>query len=122
MVLVIIAMGVWIWYLYKSKKEGEGEVLALQKEKDEAEASFAKAAASQAGLSEYNKKLQEKKDRAKQKVMDLLAQKSKISNREAAQALGVSRITIIRYFDELENEGKAKQVGKTGQNVFYEAK
>jgi len=32
----------------------------------------------------------------------------------------VSDATATRYLDELEKEGKIKQVGKTGKGVFYE--
>ena len=112
LILIIAVMGVWIWYLLKEKKESEKEVLMLSKEKDEL-ASFG------GGLEEYNKKMQEKKEQAKEKIMELFESRGKISNSDAAKALGISRNTVIRYLDELEAESKVKQVGKTGQAVFY---
>ncbi len=33
---------------------------------------------------------------------------------------GISEATATRYLEELEKEGKIKQVGKTGAHVFYE--
>ncbi len=35
---------------------------------------------------------------------------------------GVSDATATRYLDELEKEQKIRQIGKTGQNVFYTLK
>lgn len=43
----------------------------------------------------------------------------RISNDDVQKLLGVSDATAERYLDELEDEGKLKQVGKTGQSVFY---
>jgi hypothetical protein len=34
--------------------------------------------------------------------------------------LGIPESTVTRYFDELEKEGKIKQIGKTGRDVAYE--
>ncbi len=112
LVLVIVAMGIWVWRLLKDKKENEKEILALEKEKDEL-AEFGN------GLEEYNKKMQEKKERAKEKIMKLFEGKEKISRREVVKALNASKNTAIRYLDDLESEGKVKQIGKTGQAVFY---
>ncbi|MDP3882601.1 MAG: helix-turn-helix domain-containing protein [Candidatus Staskawiczbacteria bacterium] len=112
LILVIAGMGVWVWYLLKQKAESEKEVLALSKEKDEL-ASFG------SGLEEYNKKMQEKKEQAKAKIMELLARKEKISNSEAVKNLSISSSSAVRYLDELEREGKVKQVGKTGKSVVY---
>lgn len=43
-----------------------------------------------------------------------------ITNNQVEQALGIPESTVTRYFDELEKKGKVKQVGVTGQAVFYE--
>ena len=73
------------------------------------------------GLAEYNQKLQEKKNKAKEKILEMVKAKGKTSNRDAAKVLNVSSASVRRYFDDLEAEGKVKQVGKTGQNVVYTA-
>ncbi|MBU1179691.1 winged helix-turn-helix transcriptional regulator, partial [Patescibacteria group bacterium] len=58
----------------------------------------------------------------KQKILELLADKKKIANNDVEKLLGVSDATTERYLDELEKEGKIKQVGKTGKHVYYQRK
>src|SRR3989338_6322971 len=113
LVLIIVGMVVWVWCLLKDKKENEKEILAMEKEKNELD-DFG------AGLEEYNKKMQEKKEQAKEKIMGLLKNKDKTSNQDAVKLLGISSATSVRYLDELEKEGRIKQVGKTGKKVFYQ--
>lgn len=71
-------------------------------------------------LTDYNRKRQEKKEKAKNKIVEFLAEKGRISHSDIAKQLKLKRTTVVRYLDELEQEGKAKQVGKVGQSVFYE--
>jgi predicted HTH transcriptional regulator len=71
------------------------------------------------GLEEYNKKTQEKKEQAKQKILEFFKNKNKISNKDVVSLLNISTATAVRYLDELEKEGKVKQVGETGKYVFY---
>ena len=111
LILVIIGMGIWIWYLLRNIKEGEREVLAVEKERDE----YTEMGK---GLSDYNQKLQEKKNLAKDKILEIFKTKKKISNNDVVRLLEISSATAVRYLDELEKEGKAKQVGKTGRKVF----
>ncbi len=60
-----------------------------------------------------------------QKILDMLEKKSaqdakaRITNNDVQKLLGVSDATVVRYLDELEKSGVLKQVGKTGQSVFY---
>jgi Fic family protein len=42
------------------------------------------------------------------------------TNNDIEKLLGVSDATATRYLDELEKEGLIKQVGKTGNAVYYE--
>lgn len=65
------------------------------------------------------KQAKEKREH-KQKILDLLAGEDKISNSEVGKMLVVSDSTVVRYMDELETQGLAKQVGKTGRDVFYQ--
>ncbi len=111
-ILIIIGLGIWIFWLLEQKKENEKEVLALGKEKDEL-AELGK------GLEEYNRKMQEKKEKAKEKIMELFSKKEKVSHKDVVVALNASKNTAVRYLDELEMESKIKQIGKTGQGVFY---
>lgn len=125
LIIIIIVLGVWAVKLYKDKKargRRSWRVPRLRNEAGMAAKGLAKRdeyAELGRGLAEYNQKLQEKKNQMKSKIMELLDAKGKISNQEAAKALGVSRYSVVRYFDELEEEGKVKQVGKIGQDVIY---
>jgi predicted HTH transcriptional regulator len=56
----------------------------------------------------------------KQAIISAFAEKGRLTNDELQSLLGVSSSTVVRYMDELEKEGKVRQVGPTGQNVYYE--
>lgn len=58
----------------------------------------------------------------KEKITAFLREKGEASNEEIRKYLGVSRRSVVRYLDELEREGKAEQVGKTGYTVIYRLK
>lgn len=62
----------------------------------------------------------EEKRRNKEAILGLLKTKSPITNNHVEQLLGVSDATAERYLQELEQEGRVRQVGKTGQAVYYE--
>ena len=110
LILIIAGMSVWIWKLSNEKRE-----VKLAKREAEDNVELGK------GLAEYNQKMQEKKDLAKAKILEIM-KAGKISNRDVAKGLLVSSATAVRYLDELEAEGKVKQVGKTGKWVVYSLK
>ncbi len=63
----------------------------------------------------------EEKEQNKQAILDLMESGNQpLTNEHLRQMLGVSEATATRHLDELEKEGKIKQVGKTGAHVFYE--
>jgi len=74
------------------------------------------------------------KEERKQRIMTLLGgneipspsgapfTKGEWGNAEIRKTLGVSSRTAVRYLDELEKEGKVKQVGKIGHAVTYRLK
>jgi len=105
-------LGVWAVKLYKDKKESEREAELAERERDE----YAELGR---GLAEYNQKMQDRKNQAKEKILKLFETKTKISNQEAAKVLNVSCASARRYFDDLEAEGRAKQIGKSGKKVYY---
>jgi len=41
-------------------------------------------------------------------------------NDDVERLVKVSNATAERYLDELEKEGKIKQIGKTGHAVYYQ--
>mgnify|MGYP001064072098 CR=1 FL=1 len=118
LILIIFGLGMWVWKLRNDKFEQEGEALMEQKEKDE----YIEMGR---GLAEYNKMVQEKREKAKAKILEMLALRQAQGNQggigcgEAAKELHISNASARRYFDDLEAENKVKQVGKTGKNVFY---
>ena len=62
-----------------------------------------------------------KKAENKAKILETLqqTQDKKIKNNDIEKLLGVSDATATRYLDELEKEGKVRQVGTTGHAVYY---
>ncbi len=71
------------------------------------------------GISQRNKFVAHKKNKAKHKILQLVLAKEKVSHKEVAQLLGLSKTSVCRYLAELEQDGKIKQVGTTGKSVFY---
>lgn len=59
------------------------------------------------------------KEEHKQKILDFIAGKEKITNNDIQNFLGVSDATAERYLNELEKEGVLNQSGKSGKYVFY---
>lgn len=55
----------------------------------------------------------------KERILDLFKDKDKITNNDVEKLLGVSDASATNYLQELENEGKIRQVGKTGRSVYY---
>ncbi len=66
------------------------------------------------------KKQAREKEENKQSILGILENQSPLTNNHVEQLLGISDATATRYFDELEKEGKVRQVGKTGRHVYYE--
>jgi len=64
--------------------------------------------------------IQDRKRKKRDKIMQALSTKNKITNDEVEKLLHVSDATATRYLSALENEGKIKQIGKTGTGVVYQ--
>lgn len=60
-----------------------------------------------------------KKNTNKAKIIELFASKPKLTNADIRQALGLSRRSVTRYLNQLEDEGKIRQEGKSGRFVTY---
>ena len=74
------------------------------------------------GFAAFNLKRQQAKGQAKKKILKLLKDKTSISNNDVERLLSVSDATATNYLQELENEGKIVQIGKTGRAVSYSLK
>ncbi len=60
------------------------------------------------------------KEANKNAILGLLETQGPLTNNQVEQMLGISDATVTRYFEELEREGRACQIGKTGPGVYYE--
>mgnify|MGYP002626176012 FL=1 len=60
------------------------------------------------------------KSENKRKIIEYIREQGKVKNDDIENLLGVSEATVTRYFDDLEKEGKVRQVGETGHAVYYE--
>lgn len=68
----------------------------------------------------FLEKLGIRKRKKLDKILDVLNKKNKITNDEVEKLLHISDATATRYLDQLEKEGKIRQVGKTGKYTYYE--
>ena len=66
------------------------------------------------------KKQAEEKEKNKEAILGLMESGNQpLTNSHVHQMLGIPESSATRYLDELEKEGKVRQVGKTGQSVYY---
>ena len=70
-------------------------------------------------LAKGRAKVQEKKQKKLDKIMELLNIKDKVSNADVEKLFRVSDATATRYLSALQKQGKIRKVGKTGRSVFY---
>lgn len=63
-----------------------------------------------------------RKNSNKEKILALIRERKEASNSDIREALGVSERSVVRYMDELEREGRVKQIGNTGRGVLYRLK
>lgn len=76
----------------------------------------------------YQDARQKQREESKGKILKELTlrqtqgKEAKITNNDVEKLLGVSDATATRYLDELEKQGKVRQVGKTGRSVYYQLK
>lgn len=64
--------------------------------------------------------IQDRKRKKRDKIMQALNTRGKITNDEVEKLLHVSDATATRYLSALEKEGRIRQVGKTGHGVVYQ--
>jgi predicted HTH transcriptional regulator len=63
-----------------------------------------------------------RKNRSKERVLELLEKRGTLTNAEIREVLGVHRRSVVRYLNELEREGKLEQIGASGRFVTYRRK
>ncbi len=60
-----------------------------------------------------------KKQKNKEKILEFLRENKRVTNNNIEKLLSVSDATATRYLSELEKEQKVRQIGKTGNAVYY---
>lgn len=115
-IIALLAAVAGVWVRWRRKYEiVEQELRRTQKELEKERELFN-------GFDEYNKKIAWLKAERKQKIMDEIQKQGGISAHKAADLIEVSRFTAFRHLEELEQEGKIKQVGSFGRGVIYKLK
>ncbi len=71
---------------------------------------------------DINEEASAKKQENIAKIMSLFDSKTEITNNDVQKLLSVSDATVVRYLDELEQQGKIEQIGRTGTSVTYRPK
>ncbi|MDP2637603.1 MAG: HTH domain-containing protein [Candidatus Levybacteria bacterium] len=81
---------------------------------------FFKQAKKQAvGICNYTLDQSVRKNANLQKILELFASNKELTNESIRENLKVSNRSVVRYMDELEKQGKVKQIGNTGRSVTY---
>lgn len=60
------------------------------------------------------------KEADKERIYGLLETNTPLTNSHIHMMLDIPESTATRYLDELEKEGRVRQVGQTGAHVYYE--
>jgi len=63
--------------------------------------------------------LKERTGKRKSRIMEFAREKGKVVNDDVEDMFCISDDTARNYLDELEHDGKLKQVGETGRGVYY---
>lgn len=74
------------------------------------------------GIASHIKKQQEEKLERKAKILEILRGRDSVTNDDIEKALGVSDASATNYLQDLEHEGKIKQIGERGRFVSYRQK
>jgi len=110
-IYLIIGFGVGYFYA-KTKFEAR-----LRQGSGETKGNHAEVDKGGVGLIE---KQAEEKDENKEKILEALNTRGRLTNDDVEQLVGVSDATATWYLEELEKEGKARMIGDTGSGVYYE--
>lgn len=83
-------------------------------------ASFIRVKRSDGGKKKLLERQADEKKRNLEGILTLLETQTPLTNNHIEQLLGISDATATRYLEELEEQGKIRQVGGTGTGVYYE--
>ena len=74
------------------------------------------------GVASYVERQQTEKQTRKDRILEILKEKSTITNDDIQKPLGISHPTAALYLHELVEEGKIEQLGERGRFVSYRLK
>jgi len=84
---------------------------------------FSGGGATRERMSKLSKKgqvaIRKRIDKRKSRIMELAREKGRMTNDDVEDMFCISDDTARNYLDELEHEGKLKQIGETGRGVYY---
>ncbi len=110
--LILGGTAVWFWSGWHARKHSNIlENVGMSEKKNQPGADK---------LEEFNEEREKEREANKQKILNLLEKKGELVNDDVQGLLSVSDATATRYLDELEKDGKIKQVGKTGHYTHYQ--
>ena len=101
---LFLALGFLIGVIFAKYWLGKGKSRVEEKEKPE---------------KLIDRQEREKKEHMR-RVVEFVATKQRVANQDIERLLGVSDATATRYLEELEKSGYIRQVGTTGQSVYYQ--
>ena len=70
-------------------------------------------------LDRINKKKREQVKIQKDRILELVKERGRITNDDVQKLLSVSDATATRYLDNMEKDGSITQKGEKGRHVFY---
>jgi Fic family protein len=61
----------------------------------------------------------QRKNQLKARILQLFEGRYELTNADIRESLGIPRRSVTRYMNELEKEGRIKQIGASGRFVTY---
>lgn len=71
------------------------------------------------GIAEYTDLRSSEKQNRKERIITALKEKGTITNNDVEKLLNIADATATNYLQQLEQEGKIKQIGTRGRFVHY---
>lgn len=78
-----------------------------------------KQKAEPSGIGKLNQVKKKEKEKRKELILGMLRENGRVTNDEVEVLLGFSDASATRYLEELEKEGKIRQIGESGKGVYY---
>lgn len=121
LVIGILIGGGVVWVLTVALRRAQDkQIRELRREKGRVEREKEEEEQIAFGFEDFNRQMGEMKQARKERILRELGEKKKVRAGEVADLFEVSEMTAFRYLEELEQEGKIRQIGKTGRSVHYE--